>query len=245
MLDFIRLSRSKDSSHLLSLTNANDPPEMSTSRRSSLRSSIDDGPSKPSSAGDPAKVASNTPRHTSNPAHTSSLPVSHATLHRWSPKRLSSEHSTPHGSLPSAVPNNMTSAHAYPTSPHFFQASSGTSRPSPSIIAAHGEFKAHSNTTGSKGDHGCVAQMSIEDGLRDSKNPHGLTLDKSRGYYPRGPDAGQGSRRQSNRTQLGDRPSLEDLLRIIAAERLHHMPQKGSNWDRSTRALESMFMTSS
>ena len=212
---------------------------------SNLRSSIDDGSSRTSSVGELAKVARSTPRHTSNHAHASSLPMSQPTLHRRSPRPLSSEHSTPQSPMPSAVPNDTISPHAHPNSPQFFQASSGISRPSPSIVAAHGEFKARSNTTGSKGDHGCIAQMGIEDGLRNSKNPHALTLDKSRGYFPRGHDLGQGSRRQSDTTQLGDRPSLEDLLRIIAAERLHHMPQKGSNWDRSTRALESMFMMSS
>ena len=245
MLDFIRQSRSKYSSHLLSPTKTNDPLEMSTSRRSSLRSSIDDGPSKASSVGDPGKLASNTPRHTSNSAHTSSLPISQATLRRWSPKPLSSEHSTPYSSIQSAIPNTMNSTHAHPSSPHFFRASSGISRPSPTFVAAHGEFNAHSNTTGSKGNRDCVAQMDIEDGLRESRNPHGLTLDKSTGYFPQIPDVVQGSRKQSDTTQLGDRPSLEDLLRILAAERLHHMPQKGSNWDRSIRAIESMVMTSS
>ena len=87
--------------------------------------------------------------------------------------------------------------------------------------------------------------MDIEDGLRDSRNPHGLTLDKSTGYFPQVPGVVRGSRSQSDTTQLGDRPNLEDLLRILAAERLHHMPQKGSNWDRSIRAIESMVMTSS
>ena len=217
---------------------------MSTSRHSSLRSSVDDGPSKASSIGDTGKVASNGPRHTSNPAHTSSLPIAQATLHRWSPKPLSSEHSNPHGSLQSAMPSTASSAHPPHPSSHFFQGSSGISRPSPSFVAAHGEFQSHSNTASSKADRGCVAQMDIEDGLRDSRNPHGLTLDKSIGYFPQVSDIVQGSRRQSDTTHFGDRPSLEDLLRIIAAERLHHMPQKGSNWDRSIRALESMVMTS-
>ena len=245
MLDFIRHSRSKHSFHLLSQTKSNGPLEISTSRASSHRSSIDDDPSKASFTGDPAKVASNTPRHPSTSTHASPLPASQARPNRWPPKQSSSEHATPHGSLQSAIPNAMVAGHTHPSSPRFFRPSSGTSKPSASIVAAHGEVNARSNSTGSKGDHGCIAQMDIEDGLRDSKNPHGLTLDRSRGYFPQGPEVVQGSRGQSNTTHLSDRPSLEDLLRIIAAERLHHMPQKGSNWDRSIRALESMVMVSS
>ena len=244
MLDFIRHSRSKHFFHLLSLINANSHLGLSTSRASSHRSSIDDGPSKASSIGDPTKIASHTPHRQSNSAQASPLPSSQATTNRRTHKPLSSEHAKPHGSLPSATPKNMSSAHPHPTSPRSFQVSSGISRPSPSLVAAHGEFKAHSNTTGSQGDRSCVAQMDIQDGLRDSKNPHGLTMDKSKGYFPPNSEVDQGSRRQSHTTQLSDRPSLEDLLRIIAAERLHHMPQKGSNWDRSIRALESMVMTS-
>ena len=247
MLDFIRQSRSKQSFRPLSPKKANDHLEMSTSKASSVRtSSIDDGPSKTSSTGDTVKVAGNTPRHTSNSAHASSRPVSQTTLNRWAPKPLSAGHATQHSSRESITPNTMISEQrTHPSSPRFFQASSGISRPSPTLVAAHGDFYAHSNTTGSKRDHGCVAQMGIQDGLRDSRNPHGLTLDKSKGYLSGGPEAVQGSRRQSDTAQLNDRPSLEDLLRIIAAERLHHMPQKGSDWDRSIRALESMVMTCS
>lgn len=80
--------------------------------------------------------------------------------------------------------------------------------------------------------------MDVEDGPRGSKNPHGLSLDQSTGYLPK---AVPGTSGQSNMTQFSDRPSLEDLLRAIAAERLHDMPQKGSNWDRSIRALEGKY----
>ena len=110
-------------------------------------------------------------------------------------------------------------------------------------MAAHENFNAHRNITANGGDRGCVAQMDIEDALRDYKNPHGLTLDKSKGYFPQVSDVVPGSRSQSDATQLGDRLSFEDLLKMIVAERLHHMPQKGSNWDRSIRVLESMVMT--
>ena len=168
-----------------------------------------------------------------------------ATLHRWSSKPLSSDHSTPPISIQSAMPDDMTSTHAHSSPSHFFQGSSGIPRPSPSLVAAHGQFNAHENITGNGGNRGCVAQMDIEDGLRDSRNPHGLTLDKSKGYFPQVSDVVPGSRSQSDATQLGDRLSFEDLLRLIAAERLHHMPQKGSNWDRLIRALESMVMSPS
>ena len=226
-------------------TKADDPLEMSTSRASSHRSSIDDGPSKASSVGDPTKVATNTPHRQSNSTHASPLPSSQAIPNRRAHRPWSSEHAKPHGSLPSTMPNQIVSAHTQATSPPFFRASSGISRPSPSFVAAHGEFKAHGNSTASQGDNDCVAQMDVQDSHRDSKNPHGLTLDKSKGYFPRSSELVQGSRRQSNMTQLSEHPSVEDLLRIIAAERLHHMPQKGSNWDRSFRALESMVTTSS
>ena len=69
--------------------------------------------------------------------------------------------------------------------------------------------------------------MDIGDTHRGPKNPHGLSLDKSNGYFPQGSGAVPGT--------------IDDLLRIIAAERLHQMPQKGSHWDRSIRSLECTF----
>ena len=104
------------------------------------------------------------------------------------------------------------------------QASSAFSKPSPSFVAAHGEFHAPSNSTESNGNHSCHGQMDIGDAHRGPKNPHGLSLDKSIGYFPQGSGAVPGT--------------IDDLLRIIAAERLHQMPQKGSDWDRSIRSLE-------
>ena len=216
---------------------------MSASRHSSLRSSIDDGPSKPTSVGDPGKMTRSPSRHPSNPTHPSSLEGLHTTPRSLPSKQLSSAHAIPHGSLRSAVPNPVNSTHVRPSSPRSTKASS-ISKASPSFVAAHGEFNVLRNSTGGNGNRACVAQMDIHNGRRGSKNPHGLSLGKTTGYFPQGPEIGTGSTRQSQTTKLNDRPSLEDLLRMIAAERLHHMPQKGSNWDRSIRALESMFMAS-
>ena len=106
-------------------------------------------------------------------------------------------------------------------------------------MAAHGEFHASTSATGSNDNRGCIGQVDIGDGPRGPKNPHGLSLDKSTGYFPQGSEAVSGTTGQADMIQHSDRSSLDDLLRVIAAERLHQMPQKGSNWDRSIRALES------
>lgn len=211
---------------------------MSTSRRSSFRSSIDDGPSKAPSVVDAGKSASSPQRHTSLSTHASTLQGSHATSTNVAPKPLSSARASPFGSLQSSVHSPVPSMQAHPSYPRFSQASSAVSKASPSFVAAHGEFHPPSNTAGGNKDHGCVAQMVVEASSRGSTNPHGLSLDQSSGYFPK---AVPGTSGQSHTTQLSDRPSLEDLLRAIAAERLHQMPQKGSNWDRSIRALECRF----
>ncbi len=82
--------------------------------------------------------------------------------------------------------------------------------------------------------------MDIVDGPRGPRNPHGLSHDNSIGYFPKGFEVMLGTAGQTDTIQSNDPPSFDDLLRMIAAERLHYMPQKGSNWDRSIRALESM-----
>ena len=159
--------------------------------------------------------------------------------------KSASAHAIPFGSLSSTMLNSTISKRSHQASPHFSQDSAAFSKPSTSFVAAQGVFQAPSNTTGCNGNLGCVGQVDIDEGPRGSKNPHGLSLDKSTGYFPQGSDFVPGTIRQTDMTQLSDRPSLEDLLRMIAAERLHHMPQKGSNWDRSIRTLESMFLLSS
>ena len=239
MLDFIRQSRSEHSPHWSSVAKADDLLEMSTSRHSSVRSSLDDGPSKGSSVITSGSLPAKPQRHTSTSTHASTTHGSHTTPTSVPPKPLSPARATPFGSMHHAMQNTITPTHARPTSPRFSQASSVISKPSPRFIATHGEFHPTGNTTGSIGSHSCVAQADMEDGIRGSKNPHGLSLDRSAGYFPK---SEPGTPRQSVSNQLNDRLSLEDLLRVIAAERLHHMPQKGSDWDRSIRALESMFV---
>ena len=204
MLDFIRHSRSEYCLHSSTTTLANNVLGMSTSRPSSLRSSIDEAQSKSASA-----------------------------------------HAIPFGLLITTMPNPTISTLSHQASPHFAQGSATFSKPSTSFVAAQGEFHAPGNTTGCNENLGCVGQVDIDEGPRGSKNPHGLSLDRSTGYFPQGSDFVPGTIGQADMTQLSDRPSLEDFLRMIAAERLHHMPQKGSNRDRSIRALESMFLLSS
>lgn len=235
MLEFIRQSRSEQFPPLSSLKKANDHLEMSTSRHFSFRSSIEDGPSKASSVVDAGKSASSPQSRTSASTHGSARHAPPATPIKVPPKLLSSARAVPSGSLQSSVHNSVPSTQAHPSSPRFSQASSAISKASPSLVAAHGEFHPPGSTTVGNKDHGCVAQMDVEAGPRGSKNPHGLSLDQSSGYFPKGVPGTSG---QNHSTQLSDCPSLEDLLRAIAAERLHYMPQKGSNWDRSIRALE-------
>ena len=115
----------------------------------------------------------------------------------------------------------------------------GISKASPTFTAAHGEFHAQSHAAASDTNPSCVGQVDTGDGPRGPKNPHGLSLDRSIGYFPHESDVVQEVLGQNGQTMLNDHPSLDDLLRMIAANRLHHMPQKGSNWDRSTRTLES------
>ena len=132
------------------------------------------------------------------------------------PPRLSS--SAP-GSAVGSGPTHLQSSAL-----NLSQVSSALSKPSSTVVAAHGEFNAPSNSTGHSGSQSCAGQMNIGDTHRGPKNPHGLSLDKSTGYFPQGSGAVPGT--------------IDDLLRIIAAERLHQMPQRGSNWDRSIRSLE-------
>ena len=142
-------------------------------------------------------------------------------------------------SLRSSIDDGSYPPYRHPSTPRYPQASSAISRPSPSLVAAHGEFNAPNRDQGGNGPHDCAAQVGVEDSLRGSRNPHGLSLDKTAGYFPKSSKGPTEIVRQSNTTPVQDLTSLEDLLRMIATERLHHMPQKGSNWDRSIRALES------
>ena len=114
---------------------------------------------------------------------------------------------------------------------------SGVSKASANFTAAHGEFHASGKNTSSGGSGVCVG-MAIDDSPRGFKNPHGLSLDKSKGYLSQTSTTASGTAGRMDVMQLSDRPSLDDLLQVTAAERLHHMPQKGSDWDRSIRTLE-------
>ena len=125
----------------------------------------------------------------------------------------------------SALPNPVIAAAPPNFSLNFSQASSSISKPSPSFVTAYGESYTAGNLLASNGDRDCVGQMDFEDGPRGPKNPYGVSLDKGTGYFPQGSEATPGT--------------IQGLLRMIAAERLHQMPQKGSNWDRVIRTLES------
>ena len=201
---------------------------MSSPKVSSLRSSLDDGPLKSSSTTNaphnpphPRAMSvthlssSNPVRQVSPTTHVSHPAISQATADTL-PPRLSSS------ALGTAVGSGLT--HLQSNSLNLSHVSSALSKPSPTVVAAHGELHAPSNSTGNSGSHSCAGQMNVGDTHRGPKNPHGLSLDKSTGYFPQGSASVPGT--------------IDDLLRIIAAERLHQMPQKGSNWDRSIRALE-------
>ena len=222
MLDFIRTTRSKQLPCRLCKSKANDRSGMSASKHSSLRSSADDGPPKSPS--------------TANPVQSRALSLSHpAPSHAYS-------HQTPRpvpkssASLQSITPKHHQALDSISSYSH---APSSISKASASLVAAHGEFHGSSNAAGSNDNRGCIGQVDLGDGPRGPRNPHGLSLDKSRGYFPQGSEVLSGTASQVDMTQHYDRSSLDDLLRMIAAERLHQMPQKGSNWDRSIRALES------
>ena len=164
-------------------------------------------------------LSSSNPVRQVSPTTQLSYPEASQTTPGVLPPRLSS-------SAPgTAVGSGLT--HLQSSSLNLAQVSSALSKPSSTIVAAHAELHAPSNSTGNSGSQSCAGQMNLGDTHRGPKNPHGLSLDKSAGYFPQGSGAVPGT--------------IDDLLRIIAAERLHHMPQKGSNWDRSIRSLECTF----
>ena len=216
---------------------------MPPSKASSIRSSLEDGPSKAPDATNRSQpralslsqqLSGNPQRRISTP--TLALEVSSPTSNSLPPRLLAPVQTLP----PSVKPSSSLPATPQHSSLNFSQTLSSISKPSPSFVAAHGEFNAPGSVVAGNGNPGCVGQVDGLDGPRGPKNPPALSLDKSIGYLPQGSEAAPGTVGQTNTTQLTDRPSLEDLLRTIAAERLHQMPQKGSNWDRSIRALESM-----
>ena len=223
MLDFIRTTRRKQPPPpVVQIQKANNRPGMSASKHSSLRSSTDDGPTKTPSTANPGQSRALSLSHPA-PSHALShqiprpVPKSSASLQYITPK-----HHQAHDSI-------SPYSHAPP----------GISKVSASLVAAHGEFHGSTNAAGSNDNRGCIGQVDVGDGPRGPRNPHGLSLDKSSGYFPQGSEVLSGTASQVDITQHYDRSSLDDLLRMIAAERLHQMPQKGSNWDRSIRALES------
>ena len=238
MLDVKRTSRSKC---FLSLYSATGPRtnafiEVHPSRPSSLRSSWDDGPSKPSFATNTRKLrassqsqtsSANLERRISIPKHASSPHIPQITPNSPPLGSLATAQAFPLASLQTSlvIPRSATSASTQHPSRGFSQTSSNISKPSPSFVAAPGEFLELSTSMGSNANFECIGQVDIDEGPRGSMNPHGLSLDKSTGYFPQGSRAVPGT--------------IEDLLRMIAAERLHQMPQMGSNWDRSIRILES------
>ena len=201
---------------------------------------MDESPSKAPSLGNPGQSrASSISRPV--PTYTYSHEAPQAAANAVPLKSSAATNASHFRSLQTShTPNPTVTNHPQQSSSHFPQSSSGISKASPSFVAAHGEFLPSSQTAGISGNRSCVGQLAISDEPRGSKNPHGISLDKSSGYLSQDSDAVSGSSGPATVTQLNDRPSLDDLLRIIAAERLHHMPQKGSNWDRSIRTLESM-----
>lgn len=240
MLDVVRPTRSKQSplSVVITRPRSNDYPEMPASKSVGLRSSLDDGPSKASSAtnpGQPRAMSMSRPTPTPVPSHE----ASQATSRHFSTRVSAPAHAFPSRSsqTSSALPNSIPSHQ--PSSP-FAQASSGVAKPSTSFIAAHGEFHAPGNPAANNEDSGCIGQMESGEDPRGSMEPHGLSLDSCTGYFPQGLELRPGNIGLNDLTQLSDHLSLDDLLRVIAAERIHHMPQKGSNWDRSIRTLESI-----